>query len=223
MPGSEARLCLAGELLGRGRAHERGLAFTAHDGLDIRLVGPQLGARRGDERGRCRFDVPKLEGTVFGAPLGKPAVQHRHLVVAEGAEQPPQPRSPLPDRGVIDDDACACPDAQGAGRLGETFGIRAGEGIGALGVREGLDQVGEHGTGHVPLKQILLVTAQVSDGAVGPGEARDRGVDDQQPRGAEVIGEPLGRDKLTRQSGCVAHAATLTRKAERCHGPRNSG
>ena len=162
---------------------------------------------------------PVSRATAVGAPTTEPAVEHGDAFDAGGGEQPPQACRPVAEGGVVDDDGDVVVDAELARDPLEPRGIRPRERVRAVGVRELLEEVGEHRSRHVARDQVVVEAAEPAESGRRL-DAEHAGVDDDESRVTEMGGEPLRRDEVGGQVEC-GHVDTLVAVRPRVIGCRN--
>jgi hypothetical protein len=134
-----------------------------------------------------RRDGQVLDRAALGDPLGQAAVQHHHVLVAHGAEFPPDAGGGQDAAGVVDDDLRAVAQAQLLDPRGELD--RRGQHVRQVrGLVRDLVDVEEHRAWNVG--QVVLGPGVALGGGHVPGA-----VDDPDVRRVEVLGQPGGRDE----------------------------
>src|SRR4051794_31827559 len=96
-----------------------------------------------------------LDGAVLALPFLEAAIQHRGVVVAELAQQPPDAGRPPDIGGAVGDHAGAVADAETTHRRGEVLGLLAHEVQLLRGVGDVTGNVAELCAGDVALFEIL--------------------------------------------------------------------
>ena len=113
----------AGKAAGTAGIGDLGIA-AADDGHDILEVAHDGGTKNGVECLGHGFGGAVFHGAGLALPFGKAAIQHFHIVMAQGLEHPPHARGRKNARAVIDHQALAVADAQRAYGAGKVFGAR---------------------------------------------------------------------------------------------------
>ena len=118
---------------------------------DRRDVHGHVRARRPGERARRPAGLAALDRPPFGRPRLEPAVEHRHRVVSQPAQQPPQAAGEHAVFLVVGHDLHAAGDPQPAERLRQR--LRIGQGVASVrpifGTGEVMRQVGVDRAGDV--------------------------------------------------------------------------
>ncbi len=76
------------------------------------------------ERGRLRRHLALLDLAAFRDPFFQAAIEHAHVVVAEGQEHPPRAGRRDPTAGIVDHDRVVIADPEPADIASELFGRR---------------------------------------------------------------------------------------------------
>ena len=96
----------------------------AKQGFHLFNIPNQFRAEAGDEIFGLNRDNSRIDRSAFLLPAGQATIQHRHPVMAENAEGPPDPGRGHEKITVIRDDERVIADAQFADRFGKIFRAR---------------------------------------------------------------------------------------------------